>query len=513
LLREDQVLEGRRIQRRLESAADGIAAVLDRHLAEYEEQLSALAAAPKHQTRIAGPKLAIQAGEDALVVVSDRNGVAAYPSGHLLYYPWLPARGEAPENVFAAGEAIEFQRNDPAGASAVFRELARAPDPAIRAGALLRLARQARCGLLEEMARLPELSREARALYSDLQNGRWMLLRTAYRFHSDEARRRLKPDRELEAEQARERERLALAEGVEWLWDVWQSQRRGEGELSGRRGLWLAGRFVSLIWNSQPERMAALVTGPRWVEGQALGRIRPVAQRHGVTVVATDAEGHAVSGQARPASSQQVVRSPAQTRLPWTLRIASLDPLADVAEVAARRRILLAGFGVMAMVILAGTYFMARAMSRELEAARLKSDFVAAVSHEFRTPLASMCQIAELFADDRVPGKTSGDNITICSSAKHAASGGWWRTCSTLRAWRAAPGNTGWKRWMRRPWSGMSFRSSRKRWRRVGIGFNPASTRRKRSYRPTGRPCAALCGTCSTTPSSIPQNAKPSGWN
>jgi signal transduction histidine kinase len=149
--------------------------------------------------------------------------------------------------------------------------------------------------------------------------------------------------------------------------------------------------------------MAALVMGPRFVEGQGLERIQPLALRHGVGVTLTDAEGHAVGTPMRGARSQQVVRSPAETRLPWTLRVASLDPVADVADIAARRRILLAGFAVMAMVILAGAYFMARAMSRELEAARLKSDFVAAVSHEFRTPLAAMCQIAELFADERVP--------------------------------------------------------------------------------------------------------------
>jgi len=439
LFRADQALESRRIQARLETAAEAIAAALDRRLVEYEERLSTLTGAPDHQAKTSASKLGIQAGEDALVVVFDPDGVEAYQGGRLLYYPSLPAGKEPAESLFAAGEAMELQRNDPAGAAAAFRELARSLNPGIRAGALLRLARnlrktgkpemaltvyselagmgtatirgipaellarQARCSLLEEMARGSEMNREARTLYSDLQNGRWMLLRTAYKFHSEEARRRLKPDPGLQGEQVREGERLALAEGVESLWDVWQGLRKGEGEPSGRRGLWLAGRFVSLLWRSQSDRMAALVMGPRFVEGQGLERIQPLALRHGVGVMLSDAEGHAVGTPMRGARSQQVVRSPAETRLPWTLRVASLDPVADVAEIAARRRILLAGFAVMAMVILAGAYFMARAMSRELEAARLKSDFVAAVSHEFRTPLAAMCQIAELFADERVP--------------------------------------------------------------------------------------------------------------
>jgi signal transduction histidine kinase len=43
-----------------------------------------------------------------------------------------------------------------------------------------------------------------------------------------------------------------------------------------------------------------------------------------------------------------------------------------------------------------------RGVSRELAVARLQSDFVAAVSHEFRTPLTSLKQLAELLSSGRV---------------------------------------------------------------------------------------------------------------
>ncbi|CAN5720257.1 hypothetical protein BH24ACI4_BH24ACI4_01630 [soil metagenome] len=39
--------------------------------------------------------------------------------------------------------------------------------------------------------------------------------------------------------------------------------------------------------------------------------------------------------------------------------------------------------------------------------ARLQSDFVAAVSHEFRSPLASICQIAQMLATDRIPSEVT----------------------------------------------------------------------------------------------------------
>ncbi len=39
--------------------------------------------------------------------------------------------------------------------------------------------------------------------------------------------------------------------------------------------------------------------------------------------------------------------------------------------------------------------------------ARLQSDFVAAVSHEFPSPLTSICQIAQMLATDRIPSEVT----------------------------------------------------------------------------------------------------------
>ncbi len=55
--------------------------------------------------------------------------------------------------------------------------------------------------------------------------------------------------------------------------------------------------------------------------------------------------------------------------------------------------------------MLVGTYFITRSINKELEIRQLQSDFVSAVSHEFRTPLASLRQLSELLADGRVPSE------------------------------------------------------------------------------------------------------------
>src|SRR5207302_9924991 len=98
----------------------------------------------------------------------------------------------------------------------------------------------------------------------------------------------------------------------------------------------------------------------------------------------------------------QAIRSSAETQLPWTLRVLSQDPQAELAQEMNRRRLLLLAFALLFAFVSVGSYFIARAVTRELEVARLQSDFVSALSHEFRTPLASLLQLSELLADGRV---------------------------------------------------------------------------------------------------------------
>ena len=438
LLEQDRALESQRTQERLDNAADLIAASLLRKFSESEDQFTSLLALSDPELAARASGLTGQGAGTALIIVFRPQAVDAYPRASLLYYPFLPTAKEPPASMFEAGEVLEFQQKDFAKAIVVFRELSRSKDPSIRAGALLRLgrnlrkaqqtraaldvydqleqmgavptgglpadllARHARCALLNELKRTTEVKQEAGALYVDLHNGRWQLARGVYRFYAQEVSRWYTPDAEL---QAHEQDALATAAAAELLWEDWQRIRRGEGRSAGRRSLWIYDRPVLLLWRNTPERLVGLVAGTRYFEQQWVSALQPVVDRQGVRLALTDAEGHPVLGQLPATASRQAVRTAAETQLPWTVHVVSADPRADLAQHAGRRRLLLAGFALVATLVVVGSYFIARAVTRELEVARLQSNFVSAVSHEFRTPLASLRQLSELLTDGRVPSE------------------------------------------------------------------------------------------------------------
>jgi signal transduction histidine kinase len=67
-----------------------------------------------------------------------------------------------------------------------------------------------------------------------------------------------------------------------------------------------------------------------------------------------------------------------------------------------RARLILTGSLTLLLLILAGSYFIGRAAAREVAVARLQADFVASVSHEFRTPITALRQLSELLEGGRV---------------------------------------------------------------------------------------------------------------
>ncbi|MBL8293982.1 MAG: hypothetical protein JNN08_19205, partial [Bryobacterales bacterium] len=407
-LQQDSALALQQVQERREQAADLIVAGLDQTLAGVEMALN--------------DRTKLSRLEGAVVVVCSRERIGVFPGNGLLYYPIAPPSPEAPASLFAAAEELEFRRADHGAAAAALRTLSRSPDPAIRAGALIRLARNlrksgqseaalsayahaagirdavvtgvpadllaqwARCDLLERENRNAELAQEARALASYLLDGRWRITRATYEFHSEEVRRWLGPDVAMRPPP----ETVALSKTVEWLWSQWQSR-----PMRGREAVGIDGLRMTILSRHDPSALTALVAAPGYVEQQWVGKLAPLLDRQGVRVTLHDPA-------ARVAGPHMSRRAAGETGLPWTLAVESIGTQNELDRIEARRRFWLAALALLAALVIAGTYFIGRAVARELAVARLQSDFVSAVSHEFRTPLTTLRQLTEILNDGRI---------------------------------------------------------------------------------------------------------------
>jgi len=209
-LEQDRALENEQIRQQVERAADIVAAALQRAVAASERRLA-------------------QGSKDwpdgaAAMTVSGET-VQVWPMGRAAYLPVAPRLTELSGAPFAAGEAVEFRQRDLNGAAAIYRDLAGSNRRDVRVGALLRLARclrasgkqaealpfyarlsdedglafegapvslvarQARCSLMEALKQAEDLRREAAALGSDLQQGRWPLTRALAQLYAQDAER------------------------------------------------------------------------------------------------------------------------------------------------------------------------------------------------------------------------------------------------------------------------------------------------------------------------------------
>jgi signal transduction histidine kinase len=448
LLQQDRDLERQQVQERIERAASVVAAGLLRELDESRDRLPDLLASPPIEL----------ARDGAVAVAFDARGVSRHAGAPLLFGPIARADTEPPADTWQAGEIEEFRNANPERASAVYRALAGARDPRVRAGSLVRLARtlrklhrtdealgvyeqlgalgavqvageaadlvarQERCALLSELRRLPELDREALALSNALERGQWPLDRAGFLFQSEQAQRWLgsratgggaEPGGSAAAgsETAsaavsssnlprgleRTREGLALAAAVEMAWAEWRDSGRTVSSWAGHRSAWLDGQAVLLVWRGGPDGAMVLVASSRYLGAawQSIWR----DQRAQVSLV--DDAGHRVLGDAAAAAVPVAVRMAQDTRLPWAIRVTSADPRLEMADIAGRRQLLLVGLALLGFLVVAGSVVVARAVQKELTVARLQADFVSAVSHEFRTPLTSMSHLTDLLRTGR----------------------------------------------------------------------------------------------------------------
>jgi len=399
---------------RLEHAADRAVQVFERQISTAEADLAMLVASPTEPAKILD-KLSPEVLDQGLIVLLESGTVQVFPQSGLLFHPDPPVRSEPEPDLFREGEAVEYR--DPRRAAAVYRRLAASSDETVRAGALMRLgralrraddldpaletyadmaalgdvpviglpselvARDARVDVLEEMGRSDDAKREAQALVNDLTKGHWILTQAQYELYAERA-----------AEVAGAAElpvgRFALAQAVSSLWNQWQR----DPVASGRRLMQAGGVHLLGVTHGTPERMGVWLVRPDDLA-------RRLTEELGIAVTLSDAGGVIVGDEMT--EGHRAVRTPAETRLPWTVHADQVLPAASAGRFTSAQ-LVVAGLGVMLIFLVAGTYVIGRAVKREVDLSRQQADFVSAVSHEFRTPLAAMRQLSELLADGRV---------------------------------------------------------------------------------------------------------------
>ena len=407
LLQQDEAVEEQRAQERLEQVADGAAARMKSALLDLE----ALAARPATPPQPLPPGVSL--------VSFDETGVTVHPPGTVLFVPASRARvSEAPDQLFLEGERLEFVGRDLRAALARYEALAQSPDPSVRASALARgarvhrnlgardhaiaaydqlgaieattgglpaglVARIGRASMFEKAGDAAGLRREADALRQELATGCWTLVKSEYDYYHAEAHRW------LGIAQTENRDARLRSEALEWAYE----QRRLLEPVS-RRAIALPHGPAFAAWTATSGGFRAVVAASDFMQTLVADAVP-----QGFDPTLLDLEGRLLLGPP-PQARAATVRMGGAAGLPWTLHLSTVLGAGATAS-SARRQLLWSLCALVALVMVAGGYVIARAVTREQRVASLQSDFVAAVSHEFRSPLTSMYQIAQMLASDR----------------------------------------------------------------------------------------------------------------
>ena len=115
-----------------------------------------------------------------------------------------------------------------------------------------------------------------------------------------------------------------------------------------------------------------------------------------------DAEGRIVYGPSLSPGGFTIGRGFETTLYKWRLNVALVSAEELAAAVARRRFLEIALVGLSWLVVLAGLAVVLLAAARERKLSNLKSDFVANVSHELKTPLSLVRMFGELLQSGRV---------------------------------------------------------------------------------------------------------------
>ena len=411
LERDRTFLERNERDRRSALGAD-VASVLRSSLADAEKSVTA------------GP---VPQGASRLTLTS--LNVVGEPRAHLLWNGRRRPLPQTPSESFFDAEVLEEGGHEDQ-ALAIYRQRATSTDPAVRAGALVRvarvyrrrhgweaaiaayrtlstitavdlegvpadlLARRGLCAMLREAGRREDLAREAHALALEFVGGRWSLDRSTWQWTAAELEEWTGGPLSV-PEEAR-----AVSEAQDALLAAWPELSHDAAPRARRLVVGDTVRSTVLL-QTDADQVVALVITPATLRSWA---IRAAPRSDDGAVALTDEAGRVLAGRATAADAPALTLKGETTELPWTIVVGGGDPSTVARELLARSRLLAAGLGAVLLLLGGGGYFLWRVVQQEMTVARQQTAFVSAVSHEFRTPLTSFRHITELLQEgDEMP--------------------------------------------------------------------------------------------------------------
>ena len=292
------------------------------------------------------------------------------------------------------------------------------------------------CALSRELKDLAKSLQASFGLYRSLIHREWTLERAEFEFFIERARSHIEtffssppPGLDLqpfrsefqdlgaeEAEQRKRTERMIVFE--QGAAPALEAKTTGGPEASNSPLARLALDIGNLPYLVSIERLAARVgnaSDTAWgiiIDTERLREdvLRPALRDHfpsgGTSWVVKGRDGSVMLASENPPAGPVTLRTNFVSNTPdWTLEFHQPPPRLIKTFLLSRRGLYSFVFLLIAGILIFGLVLTIRSVSHELELARMKSDFVSTVSHEFKSPLTSIRQLAEMLQSGRVPSE------------------------------------------------------------------------------------------------------------
>jgi len=439
LIEQDRELTTQRKRDSIEASVAEASATLTIQIAEQQQQLQHFLFDwhPDANLSESTAQREFLAGEVALVI--NQEGIRAYPDSALRYYP-IENAGQVDDPRLLEADRLEFRQNALRRASSILEELSRHTNPNTRAGALARLARirrkqnrneealnqylqltqittasvagvpavllglYGRCSILESQESYDLLGEGAVQLGESLLKGGYPISKSTYQFYAQSV-----------VDWAYSAGTASVAPWIESLnrshipseaaiilHGIWKGWRNGRESSEGIRSARIDSALVVLHWVGSDNQFVGILGDASFVRNRWFPSLGTAFEATGIGLSITDDSGNQLFSMGQPSGNIQATRTRASAGQTWTLTSYVTESFEVEPQNRTRRRILLGSLLLVIGIVATSTYFLSRALRREVAVAQLQSDFVSAVSHEFRTPLTSMREITEMLSSGRV---------------------------------------------------------------------------------------------------------------